>query len=118
MRDAGSLRASDFETTMGSSFEVVDVDGRTVVSLSLVGVVRRPERPGEREPFSIYWTGPRGAHPSPVLTHHLTHPELGEIEIFLGPVANQWSRGDLPRPSSARDGPPAPLGRSSPPRYR
>jgi hypothetical protein len=86
VRHAGSLTAAEFEAALGSSFDVLDTDGRVILSLSLVEIVRRPERSGQREPFSTYWTGPE----TPILrhiTHHLAHPELGEIEVFLGPVA-------------------------------
>jgi hypothetical protein len=86
MRDLASLTASEFEAALGSVFEVVEGDGRVVLSLSLIQVVRRPQRPGQRQPFSLYWSG----EPTPILRpliHHLTHPQLGDMEIFLGPTA-------------------------------
>ena len=86
MRDLASLTATAFEAVLGSTFQVVDAQGRAVLSLSLVRVVRHPERPGYRQPFSLHWTGP----PTPILSphaHHLTHPGLGDTEIFLGPIA-------------------------------
>jgi hypothetical protein len=87
VRDLSSLTASEFEAALGSVFEVVDADRRVVLSLSLVEVVRRPEQAGQRQqPFSLYWTGA----PTPILPpliHHLTHPKMGEMEIFLGPIA-------------------------------
>jgi uncharacterized protein DUF6916 len=86
MRDLASLTVTDFEAILGSPFQVVDAQGHAVLSLSLVRVIRHPERPGHRQPFSLRWAGP----PTPLLaqhTHQLTHPELGDIEIFLGPIA-------------------------------
>ncbi len=86
MRDLASLTAANFEAVLDSTFQVVDTQGSAVLSFSLVQVVRLPERPGYRPPFSLRWSGP----PTPILAqgiHHLTHPELGELEIFLGPIA-------------------------------
>jgi hypothetical protein len=87
MRDVASLTPSDFEAAVGSTFEVIDSAGQVVVALSLAHVVRRPGRPGQRQAFSVYWTGPS----APILgqfTHRLAHPEIGDVEIFLGPIAN------------------------------
>jgi hypothetical protein len=86
MRDLASLTAQDFEAVLGSSFAVLDAQCQVVLSLSLARVVRLQERPGYRQPFSLRWTGP----PAPILAqhaYHLTHPGLGDIEIFLGPIA-------------------------------
>jgi hypothetical protein len=86
VRDVATLTASEFERILGSAFAVLDPDGRVVLSLCLVQVIPGPERPGQRQPFSLYWT----AVATPILpssTHHLTHPEFGDMEIFLGPVA-------------------------------
>ena len=86
MRNLASLTAADFEAVLDSTFQVVDTQGSAVLSLSLVRVVRLPERPGYRPPFSLRWTGPA----APILAqgiHHLTHPELGDLEIVLGPIA-------------------------------
>jgi hypothetical protein len=80
------MTAAEFDGAVGSAFEVLDSDGRVVLSLSLVQVVPGPERPGQRQPFSLYWTGVATSI-LPSSTHHLTHPELGDMEIFLGPVA-------------------------------
>jgi hypothetical protein len=86
MRDVATLTAAEFAGALGSAFEVLDPDGRVMLSLTLVQVVPGPERPGQRQPFSLYWTG-LAAPILPSFTHHLTHPGLGDMEIFLGPVA-------------------------------
>jgi hypothetical protein len=86
VRDLGSLTASDFEPVVGSTFQVIGTDDSAAISWSLVRVIRHQERPGYRQPFSLRWTGAA----TPILsqgTYHLTHPELGEFEIFLGPIA-------------------------------
>jgi hypothetical protein len=80
------LTAPEFEAALGSTFQVVDEDSRVMVSLSLVHVVRRPEQPGRRQPFSLYWSGEATTVLRPLI-HHLVHPELGDMEIFLGPIA-------------------------------
>ena len=86
MRDLAALSAADFEPVVGSCFQALDTQGTEVLSLNLVRVVRHPERPGYRQPFSLRWPGPA----TPILsqgTYHLSHPEFGDAEIFLGPVA-------------------------------
>ena len=86
MRDLATLTAAEFAGAIGSTFKVVDPDGRVMLSLTLFKVVPGPERAGQRQSFSLYWNGPA----TPILTsftHHLTHPGLGDMEIFLGPVA-------------------------------
>ncbi len=86
MRDLASLTATDFETALGSPFSVVDAHGHATLSLTLVQVLRHPERPGYRQPFSLRWTGP----PTPILSQHahrLAHPAFGDIEIFMGPLS-------------------------------
>ncbi len=53
--------------------------------IRLIDVVTFGERPGYRQPFALRFEGPD----SPVLahvTHRLVHPDLGELELFLGPI--------------------------------
>ena len=86
MRDLATLTAADFEAVVDSGFQALDTQGTAVLSLNLVQVVRYPERPGYRQPFSLRWAGPA----TPILaqgTYHLSHPEFGDAEIFLGPIA-------------------------------
>jgi hypothetical protein len=85
MRDVATLTAAEFAGALGSAFEVLDPDGRVVLLLNLLRVVPGAERSGQRQAFSLYWTGP--ATPIlPSFIHRLSHPGLGDMEIFLGPV--------------------------------
>ncbi|HXW79651.1 MAG TPA: hypothetical protein VEJ84_09130, partial [Acidimicrobiales bacterium] len=91
MRDLAALTADDFEPLTGSDFRVAasKAAGSTAETsalvIRLVEVRRLKERPGYRPPFVLHFEGPL----SPVLAqevHHLSHPELGELELFVGPV--------------------------------
>jgi hypothetical protein len=85
VRDLASLTAADFDAAAGSVFELVGRES-VLLELRLTEVVRLRERPGHRQPFSLLFRGPL----SPVAeqdTHRLVHAELGELEIFLGPIA-------------------------------
>jgi hypothetical protein len=86
MRELASLTAADFAAALGSDFEIVE-DGATPVTIRLTEVVELAERPGHRRAFSLRFHGPS----SPTLahaTHRLAHAGMGELEIFLGPVAS------------------------------
>ena len=84
MRDLGSLTSADFRPAIGSVFDV-HYGGAEPLPIRLIEVVSFGERPGYRQPFALRFEGPG----SPVLaqvTHHIVHPDLGELELFLGPV--------------------------------
>ena len=86
MRDLATLTAGDFEPLIGTPFEVA-VGELPPLAIRLTEVARLPGHPDRRAPFAIRFEGPE----SPVLahvTHHLRHPELGELELFLGPVVS------------------------------
>jgi hypothetical protein len=86
VRDLASLTAAEFEAALGSAFEIV-ATGSDPLEIRLTNVVRLPERPGYRQPFCLQFHGP----PSPVLeqvVHRAVHAEMGELDIFLGPVAS------------------------------
>ena len=54
--------------------------------VALIEVTEIPREPGGRAPFSLVFQG----GPSPPLpqgTYRVEHPELGAIEIFLVPIA-------------------------------
>jgi hypothetical protein len=89
MRDLASLTAASFENVEGQHFEAQRMDGAEgteTISLSLDRVTRFGEpNSGERQPFSLIFRGP--ASPAlPQGIHHLTHPDLGALEIFLVPI--------------------------------
>jgi hypothetical protein len=84
MRDLASLTAADFQPAIGTVFEV-DRGGADALPIQLTEVVAFGERPGYRPPFALRFEGPN----SPVLaqaTRRIVHPDLGELELFLGPV--------------------------------
>ena len=86
MRDLASLTAADFAAVLGSDFEIVDGESAPV-RIRLSEVVELGERPGHRRPFSLRFHGPR----SPTLahvTHRVAHAEMGEFDLFLGPVGS------------------------------
>ena len=84
MRDLAALTPADFEPAIGTVFEV-DCGAAEPLPIRLSEVVTFTERPGHRQPFALRFEGPD----SPVLahvTHHIAHPDLGDLELFLGPV--------------------------------
>lgn len=85
MRDLSSLTAADFEPAVSTVFEIVDGDADPV-ELRLSEVVLLSERPGHRRSFSLRFHGPLSPACEQV-THHIVHPEMGEFELFLGPIA-------------------------------
>jgi hypothetical protein len=71
-----------------SVFEVVR-SGPDPLELRLTNVVLLGECTGKRRPFSLRFRGPR----IPTLaqaTYRLVHAEMGELEIFLVPIASDW----------------------------
>ena len=85
MRDLSSLTSTDFDAVVGSDFQVGD-DGTAPVGIRLREVLVGPEQPGRRRPFSLRFSGPA----APVLdsvSHRLHHAQMGELEIFLVPIA-------------------------------
>jgi hypothetical protein len=86
MRDLASLTPADFESAVGSVFEITGGESGPVrVRLAEVAVLG--ERPGHRQPFALRFHGPA----SPVLTqaiHGISHAGIGELELFLGPVVS------------------------------
>jgi hypothetical protein len=86
MRDLASLTAADFEPFSGSDFEVRHpATGQAVLVLRLVEVTAWGPPLEHRQPFRLHFQGPA----SPVLPqaiHRLSHPEMGELDLFVGPV--------------------------------
>jgi hypothetical protein len=85
VRDLASLTAADFEAAVGSRFAIATGEPGAWLTVRLTEVVQLKEWPGHRWPFLVHFEGPL----SPVLAHvvhHVSHPELGELDIFLGPV--------------------------------
>jgi hypothetical protein len=83
-RDLATLVPGDFQALVGSDFRVsVEQSGPLV--FRLVQVIELSEHPGRRRPFILRFQGPA----APVLAqvvHRLEHADLGDLEIFLGPI--------------------------------
>jgi hypothetical protein len=86
MRDLAELTAADFEGMVGSIFEMMD-PGREPLAIRLADVILLPERPGHRQPFSLRFEGPR-APVLPQAIHRIRHRDMGDLEIFIGPIAS------------------------------
>lgn len=89
MRDLAELTAADFEGVAGSLFEVVN-PGREPLAIRLADVVLLPARYGHRQPFSLRFEGPQ-APVLPQAIHHFRHGDMGDLEIFIGPIASDCS---------------------------
>jgi hypothetical protein len=89
MRDLADLTATDFEAQAGSLFEVTD-PGQDPLAIRLAKVVLLAEQPGHRQAFSLRFQGPH-TPVLPQMTHHFRHSVLGDLEIFLGPIASDSS---------------------------
>lgn len=77
------IEAQTFEAHVGSQFEVTDAPQQFSITLTKLVV---HEKSPSIETFSLFFRGPL----SSVLaqgTRRLSHPELGELEIFLVPVS-------------------------------
>ncbi|MFL6137935.1 MAG: DUF6916 family protein [Frankiaceae bacterium] len=85
MTELGALTAEDFDPLVGTEFRRVAGDGHDIV-LRLVEVRRRERRSGEREVFVLLLRS-QGETCLAHDTHPLSHETLGELAIFLGPVA-------------------------------
>jgi hypothetical protein len=83
--DLATVTAADFTALEVPEFARVVAEGEPPISLTLIAVSPGRPREGGRDPFSLTFTGPaditlqQGIHP-------LTHPELGDVELFLTPV--------------------------------
>lgn len=86
MPDLVSVTPDDFEALKGQRFEALLSGMDATFPLTLLEVRRHPRSGGFREPFSLELLGP----PSPVYpqgTYRLRHSDLGELELFLVPIA-------------------------------
>ena len=85
--------AETFSHHVNTKF-MVNVDSPNKVELELVEVAVRKSEPNEQkgmERFSTFFYGPPNFI-LPQQTYDLVHPELGELQIFLAPIA-QDERG-------------------------
>ena len=85
MLDLATVRSEQFAARLNQDFEIVFTDGTLPVKLSEarpLGV--RPE--SIREPFALTFVADRPLR-LPQGTYRMRHAALGEMEIFLVPIA-------------------------------
>ena len=86
-----TLKLSDFSSTIGSLFQL-HTEPDILLQLELLEVVKLGDRPanaGDRpESFSLLFKGPSDMA-LPQRIYHLNHSQLGELDIFLVPVARR-----------------------------
>ena len=88
-----SLTVDAFRPLEGSAFLLTDAAPEPA-ELSLVEVRSLGEGGGGRAPFALLFRGPPGAPVYAQQTMRLRHAELGDLEIFLVPVANTPAGAD------------------------
>jgi hypothetical protein len=84
-RDLATLVAADFQAVLGSDFRVGAGESGALV-FRLLQVIELSDHPGQGRPFILRFQGPA----TPVLAqvvHYLEHADLGDLEIFLGPIS-------------------------------
>ena len=79
-------RESSFTEQVGSTFEVLDVPPSTF-ELKMTRVVEHAKS-DRQEAFSVFFLGPL-ERLMPQGTRKVRHTQLGELEIFLVPVAKK-----------------------------
>lgn len=79
-----TLSAADFTPHVGTSFEIDQLEGK---SIELISVEKKENIPGQ-EIFSLVFGVPPD-EPLSQATYELTHPVLGKGELFLVPIAQK-----------------------------
>src|SRR5882762_988193 len=82
--DLASVTPDHFEPVEGQAFEARPRGGGEPFTLALTGIRRRRGPPGFREPFSLELLGRPPASGQGM--YRLSHPRLGDLEVFLVPV--------------------------------
>lgn len=89
--ELGALTREVFEPLLHQSFRVRPA-GRGAWSVDLVLVEVSGQSQGPLETLSLLFRGPReGVFPHD--THAVSHPTLGVLELFLGPVQSSKNDG-------------------------
>ena len=76
--------AADFEKCLNTNFRV-ELTSPHPIDVKLIAVTPRKSGPSEQagmERFSVVFAGPNDVF-LPQNTYRLTHPEMGEFEVFL-----------------------------------
>ncbi len=80
-----ALTLENFRPLLHDRFRVVP-DDTAAFEVELVEVTEIPREPGGRAPFSLVFQG--GPNPPlPQRIYRMEHDELGELEIFIVPIA-------------------------------
>ena len=80
-----ALTIDDFRPLLDDRFRIAPDDAPSF-EVQLVEVTEIPREPGGRAPFSLVFEG--GPNPPlPQRIYHVEHEKLGELDIFLVPVA-------------------------------
>lgn len=81
---------ADFEPLVGQAFVVPFDDGtERVLTLSSASVLPICDYPGrQRDPFDLRFTEKAETY-LPQRTYYMVHPSLGNLEVFLVPVAEE-----------------------------
>lgn len=86
------LTRESFEPHIGSTFEI-QVSDRENVELELVETSPIGEAPKKgRQAFSCVFRGPNALLPQQI--YPLKHKEMGELQLFLVPVAHDEEKGE------------------------
>lgn len=79
------LTVDDFRPLQGDRFRI-SPDEAEPFEVELVEATEIPREPGGRAPFSLVFKG--GPNPPlPQRTYRVEHEKLGELEIFIVPIA-------------------------------
>ena len=81
---------AEFANNVNTSFRI-ELDGSRHVDLKLVAVTPRKIEPHEQpgmERFSAEFSGPLDLF-LPQATYHVTHPEMGEFDVFLVAIGKE-----------------------------
>jgi len=79
------LTVDQFRPLLNDPFRIAP-DGAPAFEVELVEVTEIPREPGGRAPFSLVFQGGPDP-PLPQRIYRVEHDELGELEIFLVPIA-------------------------------
>lgn len=84
---------TEFSKHLNTTFTIAaDTNaGPKTIDLTLIAVTPRPSQPHEHagmERFSVVFTGPPDLF-LPQQTYRITHPDMGEFEVFLVAIARE-----------------------------
>jgi hypothetical protein len=81
-----TVTVDDFRPLLGDRFRVLP-ETAPPFEVELIEVTEIPRSPGGRVPFSLVFRG--GPNPPPAQRmYRVEHDDLGELEIFLVPIAS------------------------------